>query len=63
MKYTVTYTLEVTDILDSECASEKDLANLDLDWLAEIAAKELLVDNVVVRDYKYFVHDGEGGNG
>lgn len=51
MKYTVTYTLEVTDILDSEAVNEADLANLDLKHLAEVAKKELCVDDVVVSNY------------
>lgn len=57
MKYTVTYTLKVTDILDSEEVSEEWLADLNLKHLTEVSKEQLNVDDVLVSKYKYFVHD------
>lgn len=60
MKFTVTYTLEVTEIHDDSYLKEEDFAEETPESVAEFAKDMLLADHVIAKDYKYFVHEERG---
>ena len=60
MKFTVTYTLEVTEIHDDRFLDEEDFAKQEMEKLANCARKLLAADHVIAKDYKYFVHEERG---